>query len=145
VSSYLEIQLAQQPIELCKLLKAANLVGGGGEAKVVISEGYVLLNGEVEFQKRKKIYHNDVVEYNGEVLQVLVNESIAELSEESSQHEQLNQASDISTATSDDNGNDAPANNKKTRARLNNQADNTAKVEQDSQVKTPRKRKPISF
>jgi len=145
VSSYLEIQLAQQPIELCKLLKAANLVGGGGEAKVVISEGYVLLNGEVEFQKRKKIYHNDVVEYNGEVLQVLVNESIAELSEESSQHEHLNQASDISTATSDDNGNDAPANNKKTRARLNNQADNTAKVEQDSQVKTPRKRKPISF
>jgi ribosome-associated protein len=82
VSSYLEIQLAQQPIELCKLLKVADLVGGGGEAKVVISEGYVLLNGEVEFQKRKKIYHNDIVEFNGEVIQVIVDEDLtAQLSE----------------------------------------------------------------
>lgn len=78
MSSYLEIQLAQQPIELCKLLKVADLVSGGGEAKVVISEGYVLLNGEVEFQKRKKVYHNDVVEFNGEVIQVVVNEDLVE-------------------------------------------------------------------
>ncbi len=54
--SYLEIQLDQQPIELCKLLKIADLVTGGGEAKVVISEGYVLLNGEVEYQKKGKRY-----------------------------------------------------------------------------------------
>ncbi|MCI2284092.1 RNA-binding S4 domain-containing protein [Colwellia sp. MSW7] len=53
--SYLEIQLDQQPIELCKLLKIADLVTGGGEAKIVISEGYVLLNGEVEYQKKKSI------------------------------------------------------------------------------------------
>ncbi len=78
MSSYLEIQLDQQPIELCKLLKIANMVGGGGEAKIVISEGYVLLNGEVECQKRKKIYHNDVVEFNGEVIQVIINESLAD-------------------------------------------------------------------
>ena len=76
--SYLEIQLDQQPIELCKLLKIADLVTGGGEAKVVISEGYVLLNGEVEYQKRKKVYHNDIVEFNGEVLQVVINESLTE-------------------------------------------------------------------
>jgi len=55
-SSYIEVELNHQPIELCKLLKIANLVGGGGEAKMVISEGYVLLNGEVEYQKRKKVY-----------------------------------------------------------------------------------------
>ena len=53
--NYLEIQLDQQPIELYKLLKIADLVTGGGEAKVVISEGYVLLNGEVAYQKRKKV------------------------------------------------------------------------------------------
>jgi len=76
--NYLEIQLDQQPIELCKLLKIADLVTGGGEAKVVISEGYVLLNGEVEYQKRKKVYHNDIVEFNGEVLQVVINESLTE-------------------------------------------------------------------
>tara|TARA_R110002050_G_scaffold57996_4_gene130632 strand:- start:875 stop:1261 length:387 start_codon:yes stop_codon:yes gene_type:complete len=74
--SYLEIQLDQQPIELCKLLKIADLVAGGGEAKVVISEGYVLLNGEVEYQKRKKVYHNDIIEFNGEVIQVVVDENL---------------------------------------------------------------------
>jgi len=76
--SYLEIQLDQQPIELCKLLKIANLVTGGGEAKVVISEGYVLLNGEVEYQKRKKIYHNDIIEFNGDTIQVVINEGLTE-------------------------------------------------------------------
>ncbi|WP_448548549.1 RNA-binding S4 domain-containing protein [Thalassotalea fusca] len=64
------VELAEQPIELCKLLKVANLVGGGGEAKIVISEGYVYVNNEVEYQKRKKIYDQDIVEFNGE--QILV-------------------------------------------------------------------------
>lgn len=66
------IDISVEPIELCKLLKVANMVGGGGEAKIVISEGYVFLNGEVEFQKRKKIYHNDIIEFNGETIQVNV-------------------------------------------------------------------------
>lgn len=73
--SYIEVELTQQPIELYKLLKIANLVSGGGEAKVVISEGYVFLNGEVEYQKRKKIYHEDVIEFNGETLQLIINEN----------------------------------------------------------------------
>jgi ribosome-associated protein len=67
-----QIDVSIQPIELCKLLKIANMVGGGGEAKIVISEGYVLLNNEIEFQKRKKVYHDDIVEFNGEVIQVNV-------------------------------------------------------------------------
>jgi len=74
----LEIELATQPIELCKLLKAADLVGGGGEAKIVISEGYVYLNGELETQKRKKIYHNDIVEFNGEILLVVCHSPVVE-------------------------------------------------------------------
>ncbi|NQY64703.1 MAG: RNA-binding S4 domain-containing protein [Alteromonadaceae bacterium] len=68
------VHINSQPIELCKLLKIANLVSGGGEAKVLISEGYVLLNDEVEYQKRKKIYENDIVEFNGEVIQVVLEE-----------------------------------------------------------------------
>ncbi len=76
--SYLVVELNHQPVELCKLLKIADLVSGGGEAKVVISEGYVLLNGEVEFQKRKKVYHEDVVEFNGEVIQLIINETLSE-------------------------------------------------------------------
>jgi len=64
------VEISTQPIELCKLLKIANMVSGGGEAKIVISEGYVLLNGDVEFQKRKKIYDQDIIEFNGELIKV---------------------------------------------------------------------------
>jgi ribosome-associated protein len=78
-SEYLLVEVSQQPIELCKLLKIANLVSGGGEAKVVISEGYVFVNGETEFQKRKKIYHQDIIEFNGEVIQLMVNEDLNEV------------------------------------------------------------------
>jgi len=126
VSSYLEIQLAQQPIELCKLLKVANLVGGGGEAKVVISEGYVLLNGEVEFQKRKKIYHDDVVEFNGEVIQVIINEALAE---------------QISEPTVD--SEQAVASKQTPKHEPSPAVTKTNDSTNDS--KAPRKRKPISF
>lgn len=72
------VEIDSQPIELCKLLKIANLVGGGGEAKIVISEGYVFLNGELETQKRKKIYDQDVVEFNGEMIQVVCHQAVTE-------------------------------------------------------------------
>lgn len=70
MSSYPVVEISIEPIELCKLLKIANMVGGGGEAKIVISEGYVFVNNEVEYQKRKKIRHGDIVEFNGEVFEV---------------------------------------------------------------------------
>ena len=44
----LEVEVSVQPIELYKVLKIANLVSGGGEAKYAISEGDVAVNGEVE-------------------------------------------------------------------------------------------------
>ena len=70
MSAHPIINISVEPIELCKLLKIANMVGGGGEAKIVISEGYVLVNNEVEFQKRKKIRHGDTVEFDGEIFEV---------------------------------------------------------------------------
>ncbi|MCJ8320570.1 MAG: RNA-binding S4 domain-containing protein [Colwellia sp.] len=72
-NEYQIVEISEQPIPLCQLLKIANLVGGGGEAKIVITEGYVLLNNEVEYQKRKKVYENDIVEFNGDVIQVAIN------------------------------------------------------------------------
>ncbi len=60
-----------QPIELCKLLKIANLVSGGGEAKIVISQGLVKLNGHDEFQKRKKVLDGDIIELNGEKIKAV--------------------------------------------------------------------------
>lgn len=75
------VELSSQPIELYKLLKIANLVGGGGEAKIVISEGYVVVNEEVVTQKRKKIFDGDIIYFNDEIIQmqcsVPVSESIS--------------------------------------------------------------------
>ncbi|WDE09921.1 RNA-binding S4 domain-containing protein [Thalassomonas haliotis] len=67
---YQVVEITEQPIALCQLLKIANMVGGGGEAKIVISEGYVLLNSEIEYQKRKKVFDGDIVEFNGDAIQI---------------------------------------------------------------------------
>lgn len=64
------IEIEQQPIELYKLLKIADLVSGGGEAKMAISQGYVLLNNEVEIQKRKKVYDGDYIQFNDDIIEV---------------------------------------------------------------------------
>jgi len=79
VENVTPIDVSYQPIELCKLLKIANMVGGGGEAKIVISEGYVLVNGEVEYQKRKKVYHQDIIEFNGELIEVNCTEAVIDV------------------------------------------------------------------
>ena len=50
-------------IELNKLLKIKSLVESGGFANRVITEGQVLLNGEIETRKRKKLYSGDIVVY----------------------------------------------------------------------------------
>jgi ribosome-associated protein len=56
-----EIEISEEPIELYKILKLENLAASGGEAKQVIAEGRVMVNGKAETQKRKKIYAGDVV------------------------------------------------------------------------------------
>lgn len=60
-----EIQIREFPIELNKLLKLENIVGSGGEAKNVILEGLIQLNGEIETRIRKKIFENDIISFNG--------------------------------------------------------------------------------
>lgn len=60
----------QEYIELNRLLKMLSLVGTGGEAKIRISEGEALLNGEVETQVRKKLRAGDVVEFAGDQIEI---------------------------------------------------------------------------
>lgn len=117
------ITITEQPIELCKLLKIANMVSGGGEAKIVISEGYVLLNGEVEFRKRKKVVDGDIIEFNGETLTVQFDQVAS------------SQIPSQKIATS----------SKKTVKNSNN--NNNKKTPKETVVETPvkAKRKPISF
>ncbi len=75
------VEVNVQPIELYKVLKIANLVSGGGEAKHAISEGYVGVNGELEQRKRRKMYDGDVIEFNQEYYVVICNTALGELPE----------------------------------------------------------------
>ena len=72
------VEINQEPTELYKILKFENIVSGGGEAKQVISEGYVLLNGEVETRKRKKVYAGDLLFFNGQYFQVALKGATAD-------------------------------------------------------------------
>ncbi|MFY8274430.1 RNA-binding S4 domain-containing protein [Pseudoalteromonas sp. SSDWG2] len=63
---FIEVQLEEEPIELCKLLKVLDLAEGGGHAKLMIADGYVGVNGELCTQKRKKLYAGDTVHFDGE-------------------------------------------------------------------------------
>ncbi len=57
-------------IKLDQLLKYENLVESGAMAKMVILNGDVKVNGEIETRRGKKIYPGDVVEFNGEKIVV---------------------------------------------------------------------------
>lgn len=64
------IQLREDYIKLGQALKAAGLVGSGVEAKIVISEGLVKVNGKVEIQRGKKLIHGDVVSFENETIKI---------------------------------------------------------------------------
>ncbi len=66
----MEIHIRDEYIKLGQALKFAGLVGSGVDAKYVITEGRVKVNGEVDERRGRKLYEGDVVEYNGE--QILV-------------------------------------------------------------------------
>ena len=61
-----EVFLTNQPIELFKILKFEGMASTGGEAKMLIADGQVKVNGAKEIRKRKQIVADDVIEYGGE-------------------------------------------------------------------------------
>lgn len=65
-----KITITTEYIKLQDLLKLANLVGSGGEAKVLIQDGLVTVNREVCTQRGKKIRPGDKVILNGTELEV---------------------------------------------------------------------------
>lgn len=66
-----EIRQEDEYIKLGQALKKGNLVSSGVEAKIVIQDGLVTLNGEVEVQRGKKLYNGDIVSYNGETIEIV--------------------------------------------------------------------------
>lgn len=64
------IYLRDEFIKLGQALKLAGLVGSGVEAKEVIQEGLVKVNGEVDTRRGKKLYDGDVFEFEGQKVTV---------------------------------------------------------------------------
>ncbi|MCK5162070.1 MAG: RNA-binding S4 domain-containing protein, partial [Desulfobacula sp.] len=56
------------------ILKFENLASSGGEAKFMIVDGFVKVNGTIETRKRKKIYPGDTIETQGLVLEIQMQE-----------------------------------------------------------------------
>jgi ribosome-associated protein len=57
-------------IKLGQAKKKAGMVGSGVDAKMVIQDGLVKVNGEVDTRRGRKLFGGEVVEYNGESFQV---------------------------------------------------------------------------
>lgn len=64
------IKLREEYIKLGQALKAAGFVDSGVEAKIVIQDGLVNVNGAVEYQRGKKLVDGDVVEFEGNTIKI---------------------------------------------------------------------------
>lgn len=67
----ISIRETDEFIKLGQLLKKAGMVGSGVDAKMLIQDGQVLVNGEVEVRRGKKLYDGDVVTFDGESVRVV--------------------------------------------------------------------------
>lgn len=67
----MEIKLKDDFIKLGQALKLAGLAEDGVEAKYAIQDGLVMVNGETEVRRGRKLYTGDVVNYEGEVIHII--------------------------------------------------------------------------
>lgn len=64
------IKLRDEYIKLGQALKAVGLAESGVDAKFVIQDGLVKVNGQVELQRGKKLFDGDIVEYDGNTIRI---------------------------------------------------------------------------
>lgn len=69
-SSMRQVDITKEPVELFKILKFEGIVASGGQAKLVIGDGQVTVNGEVETRKRRKIMGGDIITFGDEELRI---------------------------------------------------------------------------
>jgi ribosome-associated protein len=67
----LEFTLKGEFIPLIQLLKITDLVSSGGEAQMVVTDGLVSYNGEVDYRKRLKVKKGDIIKFNGQTIKVI--------------------------------------------------------------------------
>ena len=65
-----QVDINKEPVEQFKILKFEGIVSSGGQAKLVISDGQVTVNGEVETRKRRKVVAGDIIVFAEEELQI---------------------------------------------------------------------------
>ena len=65
-----KIFIRDEFIKLGQALKLAGLVESGIDAKFVIQDGLVKVNGQVETQRGKKLVAGDMVEFDGEMIKI---------------------------------------------------------------------------
>jgi len=63
-------EMISEYIKLDSFLKAVNMVGSGGEAKLLIADGLVMVNGEVELRRGRKLYPGDLVALGGKSFKI---------------------------------------------------------------------------
>lgn len=66
----IEIREGEEFIKLGQALKKAGLVSSGVDAKMIIQDGLVKVNGEVDTRRGKKLYSGDSFEYDGQLVTV---------------------------------------------------------------------------
>lgn len=66
-----EFKLIGEYIPLCDLMKVTDLTGSGGEAKHLIAEGKVKVDGVTELRKRCKIRQGQVIDFQGKQVKVI--------------------------------------------------------------------------
>ena len=69
-----EVRIKDEFIKLGQAMKLAGLADSGVEAKLIIQDGQVSVNGEVEYQRGKKLQNGDIFEYNGSQVQIVARE-----------------------------------------------------------------------
>ena len=67
----MELKLRDEFIKLGQAMKAASIVSSGIDAKMLIQDGQVTVNGEVETRRGRKLYDGDVFEFEGDEVRVV--------------------------------------------------------------------------
>ena len=65
-----DVEITMEPVELYKILKFEGLAASGGEAKLLIADGQVSVNGDVETRRRRKMLSGDIIQFGDEEFQL---------------------------------------------------------------------------
>ncbi|GAA5198997.1 RNA-binding S4 domain-containing protein [Rugosimonospora acidiphila] len=70
MASMRDVDIEEDMIRLAQFLKLAGVIDTGGEAKLVIADGEVRVNGEVEVRRGRQLRRGDVIEFDGQRLRI---------------------------------------------------------------------------